>query len=336
MAIPNPFYHSAFEMMALTASLNVLPNQYGKLASMGLFPDKSVRFRQIAVEEKNGVLSLLPTQHPGAPGTIGKQGKRTVRSFTIPHIPHDDVVLPEEVQGIRAFGSETELEALSSVLLEHLQSMRNKHAITLEHLRMGALRGIILDADGSPLVNLYDEFGIKPAVVNFALGNASTDVKQKCLGVLRHMEDNLRGEYMTAVHALVSPEFFDALTSHAKVKEAWARWQDGAALRDDKRSGFTFAGITFEEYRGQATDPDGKVRRFIEKGEAHAFPLGTSDTFSTYFAPADFNETVNTLGKPLYAKQAPRRFDRGTDLHTQSNPLPMCHRPGVLVKLVAS
>ncbi|NSX83902.1 hypothetical protein GOM44_07085, partial [Wolbachia endosymbiont of Atemnus politus] len=27
------------------------------------------------------------------------------------------------------------------------------------------------------------------------------------------------------------------------------------------------------------------------------------------------------------------RFDRGTDLHTQSNPLPMCHRPGILVKV---
>jgi len=43
------------------------------------------------------------------------------------------------------------------------------------------------------------------------------------------------------------------------------------------------------------------------------------DTFATYFAPADFNETVNTLGQPLYAKQEPRKFDRGTDLHTQSN-----------------
>ena len=73
--------------------------------------------------------------------------------------------------------------------------------------------------------------------------------------------------------------------------------------------------------------------RFIAAGEAHAFPLGTLDTFGTYFAPADFNETVNTLGQPLYAKQEPRKFDRGTDLHTQSNPLPMCHRPGVLVKL---
>ena len=213
--------------------------------------------------------------------------------------------------------------------------MRNKHAITLEHLRMGALKGVILDADGTALVDLYDEFEIQPKEVSFALGTAGTDVKKKCLEVLRHIEDNLRGEYMTAVHALVSPEFFDALTSHSKVKEAYERWQDGLGLRADMRAGFTFAGITFEEYRGQATDPDGNVRRFIAQNTGHCFPLGTSETFSTYFAPADFNETVNTLGKPLYAKQEPRRFDRGTDLHTQSNPLPMCHRPGVLVKISA-
>ena len=76
--------------------------------------------------------------------------------------------------------------------------------------------------------------------------------------------------------------------------------------------------------------------RFIAAGEAHAFPVGTIDTFGTYVAPADFNETVNTLGQPLYAKQDSRKFELGTDLHTQSNPLPMCHRPGVLVKLTMS
>jgi hypothetical protein len=141
---------------------------------------------------------------------------------------------------------------------------------------------------------------------------------------------------MTEIRALVSSEFFDALTSHAKVKEAYERWQDGAMLRDDMRSGFPFGGLIFEEYRGQATDPDGNVRRFIAANQGHAFPIGTLETFVTYFAPADFNETVNTLGKPLYAKQEPRRFDRGTDLHTQSNPLPMCLRPSVLVKLVAA
>jgi hypothetical protein len=332
----NPFSNSAFNMMALTDAINILPNNYGRAESLGIFRTKSTRFRHIAVEERNGVLNLLPTQLPGAPATVGVRGKRAVRTFTIPHIPHEDVVLPEEVQGIRAFGSETELMSVSDVLTDHLQAMRNKHTITLEHLRMGALKGKILDADGSVLFDLFSEFGITEKSINFALSTATTDVKAKCLELVRHIEDNLKGEYMTEIRALVSSEFFDALTSHAKVREAFDRWQDGAAFRNDMRSGFTFAGVTFEEYRGQATDPDGNVRRFIAANQGHAFPMGTLETFVTYFAPADFNETVNTLGKPLYAKQEPRRFDRGTDLHTQSNPLPMCLRPSVLVKLVAA
>ena len=144
----NPFQSPAFSMTALTAAINILPNQFGKLDQINLMPARPVRFRQIAVEERNGVLNLLPTLPVGAPGTVGKRGRRTLRSFIIPHIPHDDVVLPEEVQGIRAFGSETELQTVAGVMAQHLQTMRNKHAITLEHLRMGALKGKILDADG--------------------------------------------------------------------------------------------------------------------------------------------------------------------------------------------
>jgi hypothetical protein len=332
----NPFDNPSFSMSALTAAINILPNNYGLMESMGLFPTKPVRFRSVVVEEKNGILTLLPTMPVGSPGTVGKRGKRKLRSFAIPHIPHDDVVLPEEVQGIRAFGSETEVQTVASVMAEHLQTMRNKHSITLEHLRIGALKGIILDADGSELYNLFDLFEITPKVVNFQLTNAATDVKKKCLDLKRYLEKNLKGERMNGVHCLVSEEFFDALTSHDNVKAAYDRWQDGLALRSDLRTGFTFAGITFEEYSGEASDGDDNVHRFIAAGEGHAFPLGTVDTFATYFAPADFNETANTLGQPLYAKQEPRKFERGTDIHTQSNPLPMCHRPAVLVKVLAS
>lgn len=329
----NPFHNPAFSMASMTAAINFIPNRYGRMEEIKLFPAKPVRTRQIVVEEQNGVLNLLPSMPPGSPGTVGTRAKRKVRSFVIPHIPHDDVVLPEEVQGLRAFGAETEMESLAGVMARHLETMRNKHAITLEHLRMGALKGVILDADGSVIYDLYDEFEITPATVNFELGNANTQVKKKCAEVLRHLEDNLKGEYMTGIHVLCSPEFFDALTGHAKVEQAFTNWQQGVVLINDMRAGFTYGGVTFEEYRGQATDANGTSRRFIAAGEAHAFPLGTIDTFGTYFAPADFNETANTLGQPLYAKQEPRKFDRGTDLHTQSNPLPMCHRPGVLVKL---
>lgn len=329
----NPFDNPAFSMASLTTAINFVPNRYGRLESLNLFPAKPVRTRQIIVEERNGVLNLLPTLPPGSPGTVGTRGKRKLRSFVIPHIPHDDVVLPEEVQGLRAFGSETEMEAIAGVMARHLETIRNKHAITLEHLRMGALKGVILDADGAELYDLYDAFEITPKTMAFELANATTNVKEKCIDILRHIEDSLQGEYMTGVHVLCSPEFFTKLTSHPKVEKVYEHWQQGLVLIQDVRAGFTFGGITFEEYRGQASDVNGTVRRFIANGEAHAFPIGTLDTFSTYFAPADFNETVNTLGQKLYAKQAPRPFDRGTDLHTQSNPLPMCHRPGLLVKL---
>lgn len=335
MPMNNPFDNPAFSMSSLTESINILPNQYGRVSSLNLFRSRPVRTRNISIEENNGILNLLPTQSPGTPGSVGTRGKRKLRSFNIPHIPHDDVVLPEEVQGIRAFGSENELQALTDVITDHLQDMRNKHAITLEHLRIGALKGSILDADGSELVNLYDEFEIAPKTIDFALNSGSTDVKKKCLDVKRHIEKSLRGEVMRTIHALVSPEFFDALTGHAQVKEAYERWQEGRALRDDLRDGFTYGGITFEEYNAEASDPDGNVRRFIAEDEGHCFPMGTLNTFRTYFAPADFNETVNTLGKEIYAKQESRKFERGTDLHTQSNPLPLCLRPAVLVKITA-
>ena len=158
----NPFDNAAFDMASMTAAINLLPNRYGRLDELGLFPAKPVRTRTIVVEEKAGVLNLLPSLPPGAPGTVGVRGKRTLRSFVIPHIPHDDVVLPEEVQGLRAFGTENQYESIAAVLAEHLESMRNKHSATLEYLRMGALKGIVQDADGRELVNLYTEFKITP------------------------------------------------------------------------------------------------------------------------------------------------------------------------------
>lgn len=333
----NPFATDAFNMVSLTRAINILPNNYGRVRELGLFPGKGVRTRSVIVEERNGILNLLPTMPPGSPGTVARREKRTVRSFTIPHIPHDDSILPAEYEGIRAFGSESELATLASIMNDHLQAMRNKHAITLEHLRMGALKGVILDADGSTLYNLYTEFGITQKTVDFVLGTSTTDVAAKCREVVRHIEDNLKGEVMTNVRALVSAEFFDKLISHTKVKEVYlnyARAQD--VLGGDVRKGFVFQGVTFEEYRGVATDPDGNTRRFIAEGEGHAFPEGTLGTFETLFAPADFIETANTVGLELYAKQQERDFGRGIDIHTQSNPLPICYRPAVLVKVYSS
>jgi len=151
---------------------------------------------------------------------------------------------------------------------------------------------------------------------------------------LRWIETHLLGEVMTEVRCLCSQEFFDALISNVNVEKFYVNWQAAADLAgQDPRKGFKFGGITFEEYLGVATDRTGVSRRFIAAGEAHCFPMGTMNTFKQIYAPGNFLETVNTPGLELYAKQVIEDMGRWVDLHMESNPLPLCLRPGVLVKL---
>jgi hypothetical protein len=59
---------------------------------------------------------------------------------------------------------------------------------------------------------------------------------------------------------------------------------------------------------------------------------GVPDLFITRFAPADYVETVNTIGLPRYAKQIPMRNGKGIELEVQTNPINLCTQPGVLLK----
>lgn len=115
--------------------------------------------------------------------------------------------------------------------------------------------------------------------------------------------------------------------SHATVKTAYDRWKDGEALRSDVRQGFEYGGVVFEEYRGSLSGVD-----FIHADQARFVPVGVPGASQMYYAPADFVETVNTIGLPIYAKQERMKFDRGVDLHTQSNSLPIFAYPKALYK----
>ena len=77
----NLFQNPGFSMASLTAAINLLPNRYGRLEQLDIFPARPVRTRQIIVEEYAGRLNLLPTKPPGSPGTVGEHDARKLRSF---------------------------------------------------------------------------------------------------------------------------------------------------------------------------------------------------------------------------------------------------------------
>jgi Phage major capsid protein E len=54
-----------------------------------------------------------------------------------------------KVQNVRAFGSESMLDGVQAVVKQRLSEMATKMDATLEHLRIGTIKGQILDANGS-------------------------------------------------------------------------------------------------------------------------------------------------------------------------------------------
>ena len=321
------FKGNTFNTMALTTSINKLPFAPSRIGQMGLFTPQPVAKTVVLVEEYNGVLTLVPTSARGGPATLGSAGKRTCRNFAIPHLAVEDVILADDLQDIRAFGSEDTVAGMAQVVNQRLLEHRQRMEVTQEYHKIGALHGIILDADGATTIyNLFTEFGVSEDTVDFDFATATSPIREKCLQVKRYIETALGGLVYDHIHAFCGYDFFEDLISHATVAAAYNEYMGAIMRRNDPRSGFEYGGIIFEEYPGSV----GGVS-FIDHEACRFFPVGTPNLFKVHYAPADFVEAVNTLGLPVYAKQEPMEFGRGIKLHVQSNPLALCHIPKVLV-----
>ncbi len=338
MSVLDVFKGNAFNVTSLTDAINKIPHKPGKLGSMGLFSNKGVTSRSVILEERDGILQLLVSKPFGAPADVNKPQPRRARNFIVPHFPLDDTVLAEEVQGIRAFGSQSETEGIAEVVAQKISQMRQSHEVTLEYLRMGAIKGVVFDGDTTTVLhNFFTEFGVDKQVdQNWDMGTVGTAQAPKVMAALRLIEDALGATPYDHIHCLLGDTLWDEFIINNSVKDAYARWsggfdgQPGGFLRSDLRyTGFQFGGMIFENYRGKIGST-----KFLAATEGRIFPVGANGLFQTINAPADYMETVNTVGLPFYAKQERMAFDRGISINTQSNPLNICTQPRTLIKLI--
>jgi len=324
------FKGDAFSVLSLTDRVNKFPFIPQRAGQVIDWSEESVATTVIAIEELGGVLSIVNPSARGGPGTSMAKDKRKLRNLTIPHYQIDDGVYAEEVQGIRAFGQESQLETVQGVVDARMQRhVQMSLDPTMEFMRMGALRGIILNGDASTLYNLFTEFNVaQPTEVAFNLTvSASGVVRQLCTAVIRTITAAMGSQPFMGVHAFCSDTFWDELIANAEVRATYLQQQEASQLRQGVTySTLNFGGILFENYRGSGATP------FVIADKAHFFPVGSPGLWKTVYAPADYIETVNTLGIPRYAKQFPMPNDKGINLEVQMNPLSYCVRPATLVQ----
>lgn len=318
-----------FTVTSLTAAVNKLPAMPGKLGAMGLFAEKGIATTTATIDQKDGRLVLVPNTSRNDDPLPVKNDRRTRRTFEATHLPVKGQILPGELQNIAAFGQDGNvLQSQAQVINDKLLGLKNSVEATREWQRVGAVRGKILDHDGSVLYDLYDEFGVTKKSIPIDFGTASTNVLKACLDAKRWAESKMGGVMLTGFRAFCDATFFDALTSHATVKAAYANYvQAQDRMGGDMRSGFTHGGIEFIEYEITVSG-----QKFIPAGVAQVFPVGTG-VFVMSNSPANYNEAANTLGQPYYAKSEPRKMGKGWDIEVQANPLALCLYPEALVEL---
>lgn len=332
------FKSDAFSVINLTDALNDLKFVPGRVGQMGLFRASGVTTTGVAIEKKGSQLILVPPTERGAPGTTMDKSKRSLLDLRVPHFEINDAVMAEEVQGIRAFGSEQALETVQGKVAErgaeHSQSM----AATSEYAQVGAIKGVVTYADGTTL-NLFTTFGVQQ-ITEQAMDLSQTSVdngplRKKCASIVRMIGTELDGLPWTGMaHALCGDTFFDDLLANKEVRETYKGWTQAQILREGyidangkSWGAFEFGGIIWENYRGAVGGTS-----FVHADKAHIFPAGVPSLFRTYHAPADYIETVNTMGKRLYGKIYDMPNGKGVNMDVQMNELNICTRPRVLIQ----
>lgn len=329
------FNDDAFSLHSLTDTIEDLQFVPGRLGELGIFAEDSISTTLASFEKRGTQLTLIQPTPRGGPGVTTDKKKREMRALEVPHFQIDDAIYAEEVQGIRKFGTTSELEQLSDKVAGRLSEHNDSVAATEEHARMGAVKGTIVYADGSS-TDLFKEFGVtRIPEINFALGTAKDGaLRATCSKLVRTVSDELGALRFTGIHALCGDDFFDALLKNVEVRETYKGWSDAQILREGylgpNRSTygiFEFGNIVFENYRGSVNGTD-----FIEADKVQLFPMGVRGLFKSIRSPADYIETVNTPGRRVYAKQYRMLNDKGVHLEVQTNSLHVCTRPRVLLK----
>lgn len=348
------FNDDAFSAVSMTEAIETFEFQPGLISAMNLFEDVPIATTAVGVERRANGFELIPTSLRGEPLPEGKRDGRSLRQYETVRIAKGQTLKASEVQNVREFGSESELESAINYVARYQQKLIREVSATWEFMRLGAVFGKVMSADGQVVIDWFEEWGIeRPEVIDFELDTAGTDVEAKCRDILRKTQDVADERWLpnSGIVGLAGDKFFDKLTAHKSIRETYLN-QDraqnlnrafGLGEKQGFRAGsyatFEYGGILFINYKGAKTFKKtneegtvvGKEAFGVRSTRCKFFPVNAPGVFQEAFAPGESFDVVNTLGRPLYSmliRDEKRNFWVRPEVY--SYPLFICTTPELL------
>lgn len=333
------FTDDAFTVAELREQVDNLVYIPQELNRLGIFKADPITTTSVMVSRNAETLSLVPLTERGSPRTRLERDSRNLVSFPTYRLAQEDRITGTEVQNIapegRPFG-----EALGAAMDEvekRQRKMMRKLELTREFHRMAALRGYVLDADNSIVMDVFVEYGLtRPAavVINPALvgGNLRKAIMAGVTRPLTKLLNNTGRNAPTGIMALCGDNFYDALINSAEIRETYLNTSQAADLREGFQAydSFSYAGVKWTNYRGTI---DGTTIA-VATNECIFIPLGVEDMFVEFRAPGENMNEVNKAGQEFYSVVSPdyrpNQFE-WVDVNLSAYPLFLCLVPQGLI-----
>ena len=332
--MPIQNYPTVFGCTEMTAAVNKLPTL--PVYFRRLFEVKGVKSTTVSLDIKKGRIVLIgDSERNTAPESLaGRGAKREWMRLSCAHLAMSDTLAPEDLQDVRAFGS-TEPISVAEVYNDKMQQLKDNMTATVEFHRLGAIKGVVLDADGTTVLHdIFKTFGVTKKTLPISFPKTAADdanpILTSILNAKRHVEAAMGGTPFSHIECIIGSDAYDMLTSHVLVRkyfEDWLARKQDYGNNDYRKRGFPYGGLTFVE---RSDVVGGQTMVAAKKG--HVYPVGPG-IFKQYHAPADWMETVNTIGLEYYARMDEKEKSRGIDIEVQTNPLTLCTYPEALVEL---
>ena len=155
MPLSDIFLQRPFQAVELTAAFERIIFQPTMLGEYGaaLFPVRPSRFRQVAIAKTEGYLQLIPTSPIGAPPVELEKRPADMRSFMTRRLAKGSTIYAEALGGLLLMPEFTQLQGLQAEIADRAARIRTDIEFTMEHMRLGAILGRVIDADGTTVLD---------------------------------------------------------------------------------------------------------------------------------------------------------------------------------------
>ena len=195
--MPIQNYPTVFDCTEMTAAVNKLPAR--PFFFKPLFEVKGVKTTTVSLDIRKGRIVLIgDSERNTAPESLaGRGAKREWKHLSCAHLAQMDTLAPEDLQDVRAFGS-TEPISVAAVYNDKMQQLKDNLAATMEFHRLGAIKGVVLDADGTTVLHdIFNTFGATKKTLDISFPKTAADdanpILTSILKAKRHVEAAMGG-----------------------------------------------------------------------------------------------------------------------------------------------